>query len=616
MDALYFGVYIYALTGLILMARFTLMIQSNLVWRLTWCGGLGTALLLAWWTVTDFSSVTIPLIGGVVFGVIVKVSARRYTEFGRLLMSSGFCVSLTIVVSVHDMLGFREWPDFMVMIGYGGLILFLLMTIFDSLWGVIVDLPCYSINFSKRDRALDVLASPLTYRVYPKVSVHVPCYHEPSEIVIATLDALSRLDYSSFEVIVVDNNTKDPALWRPVEQHCVALGEKFKFFHVDPLYGAKAGAMNFALRKTDPSADIVAAVDADYLVEPHFLRTLVGLFDDRNVAFVQSSHDYRGWSHNPFLSSVYYHYLPAQKIVHPATNEFNAANLVGTMCLVRRQALEEVGGWAEWSLTEDDELSVRLHAKGYTGHVFEDTFGRGLIPETFEGVKKQLFRWAAGPVQEFKVNWRMHLGLDQDSEFTPSQRILRLKRLFGYMSSGLFFVPSVLMASIAAYLIVNHVQLVVPGSVIAFLVVGIVINYLKVWIALRRLGNRGFRNYVLTIMLESALRWNAAVAFFVPIFQLDMRWVRTDKFKKVGSLMRAFHSSKVEVIIGLLHFSVGVVIGCYANFKVVEILAILSVWLMLRGLGFMGAFIIAAMGEYSLRLGPLQRAEDQALQHI
>ncbi len=53
----------------------------------------------------------------------------------------------------------------------------------------------------------------------PKVSIHVPCYNEPPHMVIETLDYLSRLDYDNFEVLVLDNNTKDEAVWRPLEAH-------------------------------------------------------------------------------------------------------------------------------------------------------------------------------------------------------------------------------------------------------------------------------------------------------------------------------------------------------------------------------------------------------------
>jgi hypothetical protein len=84
--------------------------------------------------------------------------------------------------------------------------------------------------------------APSQCRRGPKVSVHVPTYAEPPDVVIGTLDALARLDYDNVEVLVIDNNTKDETLWRPVQEHCRRLGDRFRFFHVEPLAGAKAGA--------------------------------------------------------------------------------------------------------------------------------------------------------------------------------------------------------------------------------------------------------------------------------------------------------------------------------------------------------------------------------------
>src|SRR5262249_51191133 len=70
----------------------------------------------------------------------------------------------------------------------------------------------------------------LTGEKFPKVSVHVPAYNEPPDMLIETLDALARMDYPDFEVLVIDNNTKDEAVWRPVEAHCARLGPRFRFF--------------------------------------------------------------------------------------------------------------------------------------------------------------------------------------------------------------------------------------------------------------------------------------------------------------------------------------------------------------------------------------------------
>ena len=79
------------------------------------------------------------------------------------------------------------------------------------------------------------------------------------------------------------------------------------------------------------------------------------------------------------------------------------------MCLLRTAALRRAGGWAEWCLTEDSEVSVRIRAAGYRGIYLGETFGRGLIPETFDDYRKQRFRWTAGPVQQLRRHWRLFL---------------------------------------------------------------------------------------------------------------------------------------------------------------------------------------------------------------
>ena len=127
----------------------------------------------------------------------------------------------------------------------------------------------------------------------PRVSIHVPCYNEPPEMVIETLDALARLDYDNFEVIVLDNNTPDPEVWRPVEAHCATLGPRFRFFHLDHVKGFKAGALNEALDRTDPDAVYIAVIDSDYQVEPFWLRRALPYFASPEIALVQGPQDYR-----------------------------------------------------------------------------------------------------------------------------------------------------------------------------------------------------------------------------------------------------------------------------------------------------------------------------------
>lgn len=240
----------------------------------------------------------------------------------------------------------------------------------------------------------------------PKVSLHVPAYNEPPDMLIETLDALAKLNYSNFEVIVVDNNTKDESVWRPVEAHCQQLGPRFRFFHVSPLAGFKAGALNFALRHTADDAEIIAVIDSDYKVEPQWLRDLVPAFADQQMGIVQAPQDYRDHDDNFFKAMCYAEYRGFFHIGMITRNERNAIIQHGTMTMVRRKLLDEVGGWAEWCITEDAELGLRIFQKGLDATYLPQSYGRGVMPDTFIDFKKQRFRWAYGAMQILRQHTR------------------------------------------------------------------------------------------------------------------------------------------------------------------------------------------------------------------
>lgn len=233
----------------------------------------------------------------------------------------------------------------------------------------------------------------------PFVSIHVPAYNEPPSMMIETLDALSRLDYPYFEVVVVDNNTNDNAVWQPVKAHCEQLGERFRFFHVNPLKGFKAGALNYALQQTNTEAQIIAVIDSDYIVEPCWLRQLAPHFNDPEIAIVQAPQDYRDDNENAFKAMCYAEYRGFFHIGMVTRNERNAIIQHGTMTMVRRNVLEQVGSWGESTITEDAELGLRIFEHGHKAGYTPRSYGRGVMPDTFIDYKKQRYRWAFGAMQ-------------------------------------------------------------------------------------------------------------------------------------------------------------------------------------------------------------------------
>src|SRR6266496_3811795 len=156
-----------------------------------------------------------------------------------------------------------------------------------------------AIAFGRNPRSLIVKSEPLAPATigdsvtFPKVSIHIPAYFEPVEMLKQTLDAVSRLDYPNFECVVIINNTPDPEFWQPIQDHCRALGERFKFINAEKVEGFKAGALRIAMERTAADAEIVGIIDADYVVQPDWLKDLVPVFADPRVGLVQAPQEHR-----------------------------------------------------------------------------------------------------------------------------------------------------------------------------------------------------------------------------------------------------------------------------------------------------------------------------------
>jgi Glycosyl transferase family 2 len=181
----------------------------------------------------------------------------------------------------------------------------------------------------------------------PMVSLHVPAHNEPPDMVIETLRSLLRLDYPRYEVILIDDNTDDENLWRPVEAWCQRHGVKFA--HLENWPGYKSGALNYALRRmTSPEAEIIGVVDSDYQIDRYFLRRCAPAFADPWIGFVQAPQDYRDWQQARYYRRLYYSYKYFFAVSQPSRNEHDGAIFAGTMGLIRRVASSCWPGRSTW----------------------------------------------------------------------------------------------------------------------------------------------------------------------------------------------------------------------------------------------------------------------------
>jgi cellulose synthase/poly-beta-1,6-N-acetylglucosamine synthase-like glycosyltransferase/ketosteroid isomerase-like protein len=401
---------------------------------------------------------------------------------------------------------------------------------------------------------------------FPRVSLHVPAYNEPPDMVKETLDALAKLDYPNFEVLVIDDNTPDENLWRPVEEHCRALG--FHFYHLENWPGFKSGALNFALRKTDPAAEIVGVVDSDYIVSPEWLRSCVGLFQDPHVAFVQSPQDYRDVAPNDrYATACYraYHYF--FKVSMSSRNEHNGIIFAGTMGLVRRRVLEEVGGWDEWCITEDAELSLRILRGGYQGLYIDRTFGRGLMPLNFEGLKKQRFRWAFGGMQILRLHWKALLPWTRRD---ASGRGLTMAQKWDYLLGGLQWLNDPVTFGFTLLLLLGSASLLIAHSLFiqpltgAVLIVPFLFVFMGVsrflWALRQRLSCRlGEALSAFTILL--ALTWVVTLACFLGLVKERGVFLRTPKRRSGVARWQALRVAPQETVLAAICFGFAAILG-------------------------------------------------------
>lgn len=263
----------------------------------------------------------------------------------------------------------------------------------------------FAVTLGRRPKRLISVtgARPLSRRM-PKISIHIPAYREPAHMMVQTLNSLAALKYPNFEVVVIVNNTPEAEYSAPVAEHCRHLGSRFKFLDI-VVQGFKAGALNAALEHTADDAEIIAVIDADYVVSPDWLSDLAPVFEDPQVALVQAPQDHRDGPESLFKTVMNSEYAGFFDVGMVQRNEDNAIIQHGTMCMVRRTALLEVGGWGTETIVEDTELGLRLLEAGYLAHYTNIRYGRGLLPDTFEAFKTQRFRWAYGAMQIIRKHW-------------------------------------------------------------------------------------------------------------------------------------------------------------------------------------------------------------------
>ncbi len=255
------------------------------------------------------------------------------------------------------------------------------------------------------------------------VDVLIPTLNESRAIVEATARGALKIRGVN-NVFVLDDGNR-PEIKQMAEYLGVAYGTRRSNLH------AKAGNMNFGLSMS--TAEFVITLDADHIPNPEFIERTVGYFDDPKLAFIQTPQSF--YNTNSIQHRVIKEYplwneqTMFYESIQPAKNAFNAAFFCGSSAIIRRKAIDSVGGFATGTATEDIHTSIRIHSKGWKSLFINERLAFGLAAEDLKEYHKQRVRWGAGS-----------LGLlfrTKDSPFIIKN--LTIMQRLGYINSTLAY---------------------------------------------------------------------------------------------------------------------------------------------------------------------------------
>ncbi len=263
---------------------------------------------------------------------------------------------------------------------------------------------------------------------WPTVDIFIPTYNEPLSIVRATVLAAINIDWppDKKRIYLLDDGDR-----REFEEFARTLG--IDYLARPEHKHAKAGNLNFALSRSE--GKYIAVFDCDHIPTRSFLQTTVGIPEKNpKVGFVQTPHHF--YSPDPYERNLdVFQKLPNEGelfygIIQDGNDLWNAATFCGSCTVIRREALDEIQGFAVDTVTEDAHTSLKLHRRGWESAYLNLPQAAGLATPTLSAHIRQRIRWARGMIQVFRI---------ENPLFVSG---LRLSQRLCYINGMLFFLSS------------------------------------------------------------------------------------------------------------------------------------------------------------------------------
>jgi cellulose synthase (UDP-forming) len=274
--------------------------------------------------------------------------------------------------------------------------------------------------------AWDIAPTPRKPTLDVPVDVVITTYDESVDVVEPTIVGALLMRGNTTIYLSDDNNR--PEMKALADYYGIIFQSRRNRKH------AKAGNINAILPRL--TGDLLLVLDADHVPSPDFLDATTGYFRDPSIALVQTAHSFR--NHNSVMHEEQGRHEQSLffDVLLPGRNRLGSVFWCGSAGLIRRSALEELGGMATETVTEDFETSLYLQARGYTIVYHNEHLVQGLAPDTLNAYLIQRFRWAQGTLSAFRpgrwLPWRRELTWKQKVSYTgalihylsPLQRIV------------------------------------------------------------------------------------------------------------------------------------------------------------------------------------------------
>ena len=244
-----------------------------------------------------------------------------------------------------------------------------------------------------RERHMAPQDQPPALPVWPAISVIVPCYNE-GENAEETLSVATSLDYPDFEVIAVNDGSRDNTA--EILDSLVKRLPRLRVVHLAKNSG-KATALNTgALMARN---EILVCIDGDALLDRYALRWIARAFRRHNVGGLAGNPRIR--NRTSILGRLQVgEFSSIIGLIRRAQTMYGRLFTVsGVICAFRKRALQDAGWWSPRTLTDDVDISWRVQLAGWRIVYEPNAIGWILMPETLKGLWRQRLRWAEGGSQ-------------------------------------------------------------------------------------------------------------------------------------------------------------------------------------------------------------------------